>query len=254
MKFISLIVAIGLSICAYSQDSTVLVNGDKPNLQFQHDEKGKLFAGINDTLKINARSFSSTEVDKLKADPNLNYRQPPTIAESLWDRFKQWLAWFLESLFKNTTTTNLGRVIMYTIAGVLLVVVIMMLLKVNAFKVFYSGADQSKQTYQIFYENIHEMNFEKLIEDATEKKEFRLATRLIFLHALKLLSDKHLIDFNPGKTNHDYVEELKTSDIKTGLNDLSFYFDYAWYGNFTINDTQFQKIKATFSNWRTKMS
>ena len=80
-----------------------------------------------------------------------------------------------------------------------------------------------------------------------------MATRLIFLHALKLLADKHLIDFNPGKTNHDYVEELKISDLKIGLNELSFYFDYAWYGNFTINDTQFQKITNTFSEWRTKM-
>jgi len=98
------------------------------------------------------------------------------------------------------------------------------------------------------------MDFEKLIQEATEKNEFRLATRLIFLHALKLLSDKHLIEFNPGKTNHDYVEELMTPDLKTGLNELSFYFDYAWYGNFSISDIQFQRIKNTFAEWRSKMS
>lgn len=252
MKFLSLIVFIGLTNCAYAQDSTALVNAITTELEIQHEVKE--FIGVNDTLKINNRSFSSADVDKLKADPDLIYKQPPTVAESLWDRLKQWLAWFFESLFKNASTTDIGRVIVYTIAGILLIVVIMMLLKVNAFKVFYSGADQANQTYQVFHENIHEMNFEKLIHDATEKKEFRLATRLIFLHALKLLADKHLIDFNPGKTNHDYVEELKTSDLKTGLNELSFYFDYAWYGNFEINDTQFQKIKNTFAEWQTKMS
>ncbi len=224
---------------------------DTTEFEIQNEDKG--FEGVNDTLKIVTRSFSSAEVDQLKADPDLNYKQPPTVAESLWDRFKQWIGWFLESLFKNATTTDIGRVIMYTLAGGVLMVVIMMLLKVNAFKVFYSGVDQAKQTYQVFHENIHEMNFEKLIQDTAEKKEFRLATRLIFLHALKLLADKHLIDFNPGKTNHDYVEELKISDLKIGLNELSFYFDYAWYGNFTINDTQFQKITNTFSEWRTKM-
>ena len=251
MKFPSVVIFLALSICVYSLDSTALASTDTTDLEIQHENKE--FEGVNDTLKIITRSFSSADADKLKADPDLNYKQPPTVAKSLWDRFKQWLAWFFETLFKNATTTDLGRVIMYAIAGVLLIVVIMMLLKVNAFKVFYSGADQAKQTYQVFHENIHEMNFEKLIQDATEKKEFRLATRLIFLHALKLLADKHLIDFNPGKTNHDYVEELKTSDLKTGLNALSFYFDYAWYGNFTINDTQFEKIKNTFAQWRTKM-
>jgi hypothetical protein len=252
VKFLPFIIFIVLSFCAYSQSSTALVYGDSTKLQLQNEEKE--FKSINDTSKIDTRSFSRAEVEELKADQNLNYKQPPTVAESLWDRFKQWLAWFFESLFKNATTTDLGRVIMFTIAGILLIVVIMMLLKVNAFKVFYSGADQAKQTYQIFHENIHEMDFEKLIQDATEKNEFRLATRLIFLHALKLLSDKQLIEFNPGKTNHDYVEELKTADLKTGLNELSFYFDYAWYGNFAINDTQFQKIRKTFAEWQTKLS
>jgi hypothetical protein len=210
---------------------------------------------IRFTAEINCPiGGSASEVENLKANPDLNYTQPPTVAETLWDRFLRWLNWLLNSLFGKATTTDLGRVLMYTIAGILTIVVIMMLLKVNAFKVFYSGADQGKQAYQVFHENIHEMDFEKLIREATEKNEFRLATRLIFLQALKLLSDKHLIEFNPGKTNHDYVEELITPELKTGLNELSFYFDYAWYGNFSINVTQFEKIKNTFTEWRSKLS
>jgi Domain of unknown function (DUF4129) len=251
LKFIPFILLIIFSFTVYSQDSDAALSVDNTEYDYQEESD---FVGINDTLKIDTRSFSSTEIDQLKSDPDLNYEQPPTVAESLWDRLKQWLAWFFDSLFEKASTTDVGRVIMYTIAGILVIIVIMTLLKVNAFKVFYSGADQPKQAYQVFHENIHEMNFEKLIKEATEKNEFRLATRLIFLHALKLLSDKHLIEFNPGKTNHDYVEELKITDLRTGLNELSFYFDYAWYGNFAINDTQFQHIKNTFAEWRTKVS
>lgn len=253
MKLFLVIIFFALTTSGFSQTLEVEESADTTEYDYQYEEE-KEFAGINDTLRINTRSFANTDVDKLKSDPDLNYEQPPTVAESLWDRFKQWLAWFFSTLFENAATTDLGRLIMYLLAGILLIVVIMMLLKVNAFKVFYSGADQAKQTYQVFHENIHEMDFEKLIQEAAEKNEFRLATRLIFLHALKLLSDKHLIDFNPGKTNHDYVEELKNQDLKTGLNELSFFFDYAWYGNFSISDTQFQKIKNTFAVWRTKVS
>jgi hypothetical protein len=216
-------------------------------------ETEKNFRGINDTLQIESRTFSPADINKLKSDPDLNYEQPPTVAESLWDRFKQWIAWFFENLFDQVVTTDLGRLLMYTLAGVLLVVVIMMLLKVNAFRVFYSGADQPRLPYQVFHENIHEMDFEKLIQEATDKSEFRLATRLVFLYALKILSDKHLIEFNPGKTNHDFVEELNVADLKTGLNELSFYFEYAWYGNFLITDDQFKKIKSTFMEWRTRV-
>lgn len=250
MKLIPFIVFIAFSVNISAQSSGAVADLDTTG--YQHEKKE--FSGINDTLKITTRSFSNAEIDKLRSDPDLNYQQPPTMAESLWDRFKQWIAWFIQRLFEKAVTTDLGRVIMYTLAGIMVIVVIMTLLKVNAFKVFYSGADQAKKSYQVFHENIHEMDFERLIQEATEKNEFRLATRLIFLHALKLLSDKHLIDFNQGKTNHDYVEELTAADLKTGLNELSFYFDYAWYGNFSISDIQFQKIKNTFTVWREKIS
>lgn len=248
MKFFLLLVCVTLSFCAPSQDSTFAPDTDSLSL-----EEEKEFAGVNDTLKITVRPYSPADVDNLKSDPDLNYAQPPTIAESLWDRLQQLLAWFFESLFEQAATMDVGRLIVYVIAAILIIVVVMMLLKVNAFNVFYSGADQPRQNYQVFHENIHEMNFEKLIQEAAERKEFRLATRLVFLHALKILSDKHLIEFNPGKTNHDFVEELKVVDLKTGLSELSFYFEYAWYGNFLISDVQFKKIKNTFYEWRNRI-
>ncbi len=249
MKFFLLLVFIALSFCSYPQDQVATATIDSLEYQDPSDQE-KEFAGTNDTLKISSRSFSSSDIDKLKSDSELNYEQPPTVAESLWDRIKQWLAWFFENLFGKAVTTDIGRLIMYSLAVILLIAVIMMLLKVNAFRVFYTGADQARQPYQVFHENIHEMDFEKLIQEAAHKKEFRLATRLIFLQALKILSDKHLIEFNPGKTNHDFVEELNASELKTGLNELSFYFEYAWYGNFIITEIQFQKIKSTFADWR----
>jgi len=205
-----------------------------------------------DTLAVQQKSFDLTEIDKLKADSDLSYKQPPSVVETLWDRFKRWLSWLLNSLFETAATTDMGNLIIYVIAAIIIIAAIMALLKVNAFKVFYSGADQAKQNYSVFHENIHEMDFDKLINEAVERKQLRLATRLVFLHALKILSDKHLIDFNPGKTNHDYVEELSSSELKTGLNELSFYFDYAWYGNFSISEDQFLKIKNVFSDWRNK--
>ncbi len=251
MRIFLFILLVALFSRAYSQESPAV----STDIYEYHDqvEEERDFAGVNDTLKLRSRSFSPAEINKLKSDPDLNYQQPPTIAESIWDRLKQWVAWFFENLFDRVVTTDLGRLLMYTVAGVLLIVVIMMLLKVNAFRVFYSGADQPRIPYQVFHENIHEMDFEKLIQEATDKNEFRLATRLIFLYALKLLSDKHLIEFNPGKTNHDFVEELNVADLKTGLSELSFYFEYAWYGNFLITDSQFKKIRNTFVEWRTRI-
>jgi len=217
-------------------------------------EEKKEFSGPNDSTNFTKKSFDNDQIQKLKADPNLNYKQAPTVAESLWDRLMSWLGQLINDLFQNATTTNFGRVLMYTLAVILIIVIIMMLLKVDALKVFYSGADKGKMNYSVFHENIHEMDFEKLIREATEKGEYRLGVRLIFLFALKTLADKHLIDFQAGKTNHDYVEELTAKELKTGLNELSFYFDYAWYGGFSIDKTTFAKVDDIFKSWKGKVN
>ncbi len=212
------------------------------NVGFVDDEEKKEFSGPNDSSVITKKSFDENQLQRLKSDPNLNYKQAPTVAESLWDRLMAWIGQFIDDLFQGATTTNLGRILLYVLAIVLIIVIIMMLLKVDALKVFYSGADKGKMNYTVFHENIHEMDFEKLIREATEKGEYRLGVRLIFLYALKTLADKQLIDFQAGKTNHDYVEELAAKELKTGLNELSFYFDYAWYGGFSIDKTTFSKV------------
>jgi hypothetical protein len=212
------------------------------------------FNGKSDTLRITPRAFSSSTLAELTNDEDFNYKQPPTVAESLWDRFLRWIGWLIAMLFSAATTTDLGRLLLYTIAVIVIIVVIMSLLKVNAFRVFYGDADRGHRPYPVFNENIHEMDFGALLHDAVSKNDFRLATRLLFLHALKLLSDKHLIAFHPGKTNHDYVEELGSSQLKKGFNELSLYFDYAWYGHFDISERQFQKIQSLFSDWQHKLN
>jgi hypothetical protein len=83
--------------------------------------------------------------------------------------------------------------------------------------------------------NLIHVDFEKLIEEAIAKSDYRAGVRLVFLYALKMLSDKNHIHWNQGKTNHDYLDELKLAELKSGFSDLNYYFEYAWYGNFKIN-------------------
>jgi hypothetical protein len=215
-------------------------------------EVDKIYWAPADSSSVSTRSFDSTSLDRFKADPDMNYKLPPTVAESLWDRFLRWLAQLIDKFFDGAVHTNWGRVITYIVGLALLVVLIMLMLKVNAFKVIYS-ADGGAKKYNVFDENIHEMDFEKLINEAKQSEDYRKGVRLLFLYALKLLSDKHLISWQSGKTNHDYVGEINEKELKTGLNELSFYFDYAWYGNFSIDQETFSKAQTIFSNWKNRI-
>ncbi len=206
-----------------------------------------------DSSLILQRAVDENIVHDLRDSKDFDYKQPPSVAESVWDRFLSWLDQLFGWIFRSAVKTNWGQVLLYTLGLILLIIIVMMLLKVDALRVFYSGADQGPTKYQTFEENIHEMDFDQLIRDALQKKEYRHAVRLTFLHSLKLLSDKQHVDWRPGKTNHEYLEELKEGELKTGFNELSFYFDYAWYGDFSVNESLYQRVQSIFDNWRKKV-
>ena len=124
-----------------------------------------------------------------------------------------------------------------------------MILKVNAYRIFYGDA-ALPISHQAIDENIHEMDFDRLIHDALAKQDYRLGVRLLFLFALKMLSDKNHIHWMQGKTNHDYLNELSAGDVKKGFSELNYFFEYAWYGNFLVTDGMYARVKQTFDEWR----
>lgn len=216
------------------------------------DAYTRTYFAPSDTVHIEKKSFSSETLRELKQDPALDYKELPTVAESLWDRILRWIAEFINSFFEAAYTTDWGRFFLYIGLVALIVVLVMTVLKVNAFRMLYSRTG-SPQKLEALDENIHEMDFEKLIQESINRQDFRRAIRLLFLYSLKLLADRHLILWQLGKTNHDYVGELQQTDLRRGLNELSFYFDYAWYGNFQVNRETFDKVQSAFRDFKSKL-
>ena len=231
-------------------NESVVVEGESV---YANDDRTVDSYALPDSSAITPRSADAEELQKLKSNPALQYKEPPTIAESIWDRFLLWLRQMISSIFESAVTTNWGKLLAYITGIVLVIVLIMMLLKVNAFKVLYSGDGASGFRYNALDENIHEMDFEKLIEEAIAKSDYRGGVRLVFLYSLKMLSDKNHIHWNQGKTNQDYLDELKLAELKPGFSDLNYYFEYAWYGNFKINAEMFIHVQDIFKTWRTNI-
>jgi hypothetical protein len=252
LRTVLFFVCLILSTNCFSQDAD---SSAKESKVIFHDEEAedKDSYALPDSTDVTSREPNAETLQRLQSDPSLQYKQPPTIAESLWDRFLLLISQFFESLLDNAVSTNWGQVLVYITGIVLVVVLVMMLLKVNAFKVFYSGEGAGTLQYNTLDENIHEMDFDKLIEEAMSKKDYRLGIRLVFLYALKMLSDKNHIHWDQGKTNHDYLDELKLAELKEGFTDLNYYFEYAWYGNFNINAEMFHHVQDIFKSWRTNI-
>lgn len=102
-------------------------------------------------------------------------------------------------------------------------------------------------------ENIFEINYQREIDKAIQKKNFRLATRLMFLNLLKELSDRHIIKYQQDRTNFDYLMQLHGSKYYEDFFRLTRNYEYAWYGLFEIPDSKFELIKNDFARMKNQL-
>lgn len=208
---------------------------------------------VYDSTVVDIRTFDEASINEHKNDAEFDYGVRPKAELTLWERFKLWLSRLLQNLFYFGTETPFGQIIIYIILGLGLIYAAYKLSTIHSRKLFY-GQSTSNLEYDVHQENIHEMDFDKLIDEAVAEKNYRSAIRLVYLFALKKLSDQQLIDWQPGKTNHDYANELQATQLKPEFNELSYYFDYAWYGDFAVDQSLFKKVSDTFNQWKTKIN
>ncbi|MEO6723617.1 MAG: DUF4129 domain-containing protein [Ferruginibacter sp.] len=91
-----------------------------------------------------------------------------------------------------------------------------------------------------------ETDFSKLIAQALGNKNYRLAIRYHYLQLLQKLTQKGIIEFTPDKTNYEYVTELSGKSYKKDFAAITLHYEYAWYGEFEIDEQTFGAIQNKF--------
>ncbi len=213
--------------------------------------KDSVFFAKVDTLVFDTRTFSEEKLNEFKADSDFRYGRPKE-GMTPWQRFLMWIAILIQTFLHYATQTIVGQVILYTCCALLLLYVILRLLDIDARDLF-TRTSTSKIDFKLAEENIHGLDFEKLIAQAADKKHYRDAVRLTFLYSLKKLSDANLIKWLPGKTNDDYLHELREHPTLAGIQELRYYFDYAWYGHFEVDNETYSGVKQTFQDFTNRL-
>ncbi len=101
---------------------------------------------------------------------------------------------------------------------------------------------------------VNTLDLNAQIEKCIQDKNYRLAVRYYYLWVMKMLNEAQLIEFNIDKTNQDYTRELsrKTAFSKERLGlfrQCTHYYEYLWFGNFTVSDAAFLNIEKTFKGF-----
>ena len=93
---------------------------------------------------------------------------------------------------------------------------------------------------------MQEEDLDQLIAQAIKDKDYRLAVRYHYLKVLKYLIENEYIDWHPEKTNRDYINDMRTHNLSAPFRNLTFIYDYIWYGNFSPNPKVFEEIQSDF--------
>lgn len=202
-----------------------------------------------DTVRIVKKQFNEENITNYKNDTAFEYEIEKE-GPSLYNQFSDWINRILRKFFSwffDDIETPVGlamvffRILPYLIAAFVLYLIINFFLKINSKNIF--NGQTNKQVVQIANEEelLHSKDLPALIAKAIKEENYRLAIRYQYVLLLQKLSNKELIIWEQQKTNEDYIKELAPKNIHTEFEIVTRFYDFVWYGNFEINNAEYQK-------------
>jgi hypothetical protein len=219
---------------------------------FTVSKKVKLPLALHtDSSKVSVRHYNGQTFKDYLNRPEFQYKETvPTT--NWWDRFWEWF-WSLFQVQGLKASSIFLVILKYLLIGLglaAIVLVIFKLMGVDIAGIFKKKSASTSIEYHETLENIHEIDFDKELENAIAQHNFRLAVRLLYLKCLKELNDAQLIKWEINKTNSEYVREMIGTNQGDSFNKLTRQFEYVWYGEFLINADLFHTINISFQDFK----
>jgi Domain of unknown function (DUF4129) len=196
------------------------------------------------TTLLPARQPDEARLRELRADSDFQYAEAAPEGMGLWDRFWYWVGRLLVRLLGTPGGRLTWQYGWYAAIVAALVFGVLKLLKVDLTGAFGRSARRTGLNYDVLAEDIHGVDFPARLAEAEAAGNYRLAVRLGYLEALKLLSDQGLLLWEPNKTNHAYLQELPAGALREAFRVATRQFEYVWYGELPLTAAQYQPVRA----------
>ncbi len=213
-----------------------------------------------DKSDVQLKKFDNEQLENYRNDKEFDYaehKSKPTILGRIWAWFKRVLTKILSWLFGVEEAVGILagilRIIPYVILLLILGLLIKFFLKVNMNTIISGKKEKGNVLLTEDEEIINDKNIQSLIDKAISQKNYRLAVRYYYLLVLQKLQENEVIDWEPQKTNEDYIKEIKQKTIIDKFKNLTYLYDFVWYGNFEINEVEFSKVTSSFNDLTTSI-
>jgi hypothetical protein len=204
-----------------------------------------------DSATITPSKFDKDAISNYKEQKEFQYDEIGQQQLSLWDKFWFWFWDMVSRLFEGAASNFVSR---YIFIGLGVALILYIVIKaIGAENIFRRKSKETILPYDVITENIHEIDYEQELQRLIAEGKFRLAVRLLYLRALKQLSDADVIQWQPDKTNYNYLMEINKPELRNDFSRLTLQFDYIWYGDFPVDEVKFEPIKHSFNQFNSQI-
>lgn len=204
-----------------------------------------------DTSDVYPRTFE----DDFKEEYTSNdYAYEVEKTDGWFTNFVDWLEATIKSIFDLDSDGEASayleniKLIFYAIIIILVVFfIVKAVMNGEGRWVFGKRSDKKIIQYEDVETDIHAINFNELVSKAVMEDDYRSAVRFQYLNMLKKMSSAEIIDYDPEKTNLDYVNEISNETLRAQFQYASYVYNYVWYGEFFIDKAEYELASETFS-------
>ncbi|GAA4416966.1 hypothetical protein GCM10023187_48960 [Nibrella viscosa] len=205
------------------------------------------FPGRDDRQPMQVRYPAAEKLQEYRTSRDYQYQRDTRPLDNPLLKFWFWIQKSIADFLRSTAYRNFWQ---YVFLAVIVGYSIYLLIKAEVLGFLLPRkAAPSPLPYEQVTSNIHEINFGEALDEVIRRGNYRLAVRLLYLRTLKQLTDQELIDWQPDKTNRQYVYELQTSPLQADFELLTTAFDFAWYGDFPVDQQTFERVQADFHDF-----
>jgi len=219
-------------------------------LGFSQLEKDSVQIPQDEATKLTERSLPN-DLNKKYSGEEFNYEIKTGESQNLIARFLSWLSRGLNDIFGVNISPEAFKFLQYLIyflMGGLVIYLIIRLLVNEKFNTIFTKKARSIIDIDLAEQHIESLDLDTLLQGALEDKNYRLAIRYHYLRVLKRLSQANIIEWHFDKTNSDYQNEITKPNLKSGFKEVSYLYDYIWYGEQSIDENSYETANSSFQS------
>lgn len=215
---------------------------------FSQKEQDSIILPEDKTSVLDIRSLDGN-LDQKYTGEEFNYDSKDGEAQNLIRRF---LNWFFNLLLENfgirmdPGILKILEYIIYALMGALAIYLLAKFLVGERLSSIFTQKAMPIIDIDLSEDHIESVDLDTLLKTALEQKDYRSAIRYQYLRVLKTLSQKSLIEWKYEKTNSDYQKEITAPGLRSLFREVSYLYDYIWYGEQDMDETKYKAAQTPF--------